>query len=129
MKIWFVKLNKDILKNVCRQDTLYFNLDSSKSTFNLETFCQDLSNLKIDITYFLLVLDMNSTIHNSFIFFKLNNYHSKNKLLVSLYNIVYKIVFNCKGNQKSKFKGAYFEDPAGQLKFNNSILILVYTQK
>lgn len=102
-----------------------FNLEPSNFTFNLEKFRSHFEDLvtKLDTTYFLLVMDMNSTEHGYFIFYKLNNYKNKDKLIISLYYYINKIIFDSNGNQKAEFKGAYLKDNDGIMRYNNLLFL------
>jgi len=108
MKIWFIKLdNKLCKKSKYPSNLLFFSLEFfSKLTFNLENYRSDFDNLKINITCYLLVIDINYIVHGYFIFYKLSNFRNKDKLIVNLYNIILNKIFN-HSNQKAKFKRTY----------------------
>ena len=111
MKIQNIKVNNDILKTYELVYWTILNLKPSDSAsyFNLKTIERDLEFIQINIEYCILITDMNSTIHNSFLF-QYNNYKYKDKLINTIYTKIYKTIYDSKGNQKDNFKNDYVKD-------------------
>jgi len=66
----------------------------------------ELEFIEINTEYCILVMDMSSSIHNSFLF-QYNNPKYKSKLINKIYKI-HKTIYDTNGNQKEKFK-EFFE--------------------